>query len=285
MPHIAYVNGRYLPHSAAAVHIEDRGYQFADGAYEVIAVHRGRLIDEAPHLDRLDYSLSELRIAWPMTRRALGLVMREVVRRNAVEQGIVYLQMTRGVAPRDHAFPARCRTAVVITAKRVKRDHSLPATGAKVSLLPDLRWGRCDIKSIALLPNVLGKQFAVESRAQEVWFVDRDGFVTEGASTNAWIIGANDHIITRQRSPSILGGITRLAVIDLLRREALQLEERPFTVDEAKVATEAFYTSTSQFVVPVTRIDGTPVGNGKPGPRTLRLRELYLAHVEAAISA
>jgi D-alanine transaminase len=279
MSRIAYIDGQYLPHRLAGVHIEDRGYQFADGVYEVIAVCNGRFVDEKPHLDRLARSLGELRIAPPMSAAALSLVMREVVRRNRVGDGILYLQVTRGVAPREHAFPKSIKPVLVITARtRRPVDPALAAEGVAVITIPDIRWQRCDIKSVALTANVLGKQLAREAGAYEAWQVDRDGLVTEGTSTNAWIVAADGTVITRQVDTAILNGVTRLAVIDLLRGEGRALAERPFSVAEAKAAHEAFVTSTTSELLPVVRIDGATVGNGAPGLFTRRLRELYLVH-------
>jgi D-alanine transaminase len=283
MSRIAYVNGRYLRHGAAAVHVEDRGYQFADGVYEVTAVRGGRLVDEGPHLDRLERSLRELDIPMPMSRAALGHVLRETVRRNLVREGIVYLQVTRGVARRDHAFPDHVRPSVVVTARNqsAARSDRLAAAGVSVISVPDIRWGRCDIKAVSLLPNVLAKQQAREAGAFEAWLVDRDGFVTEGSSTNAWIVDRDGNLVTRQLEQAILGGITRLAVLALCRQENLRIIERKFTVAEAQAAREAFLTSTTSFVMPVVRIDGRPVGDGKPGRIARRLRELYDAYMTA----
>ncbi len=279
MSRIAYVNGRYLPHAEASVHIEDRGYQFADGVYEVVAVQDGRLIDEVLHLARLDRSLAELRIAAPMSRRAVSFVLREVIRRNRVRDGIVYLQATRGVAPRDHPFPADIRTSLVVTARRARAAN--PKTvgdGVSVITIPDIRWARCDIKSIALLPNVLGKQRAREAGAYEAWQVDRDGMVTEGTSTNAWIVTNAGELVTRQASSAILNGCTRLTLLDIAKRVGLTFAERPFSVEEAKAAREAFLTSTTSPVLPIVRIDETTIGDGRPGPLGRKLRELYAAH-------
>ena len=222
MSRIAYVNGRYVPHRAASVHVEDRGYQFADGVYEVIAVANGKLIDGGPHLDRLERSLRELRMTPPMGRRALELVMREVVRRNGVDNGIIYLQMTRGVAPRDHAFPARAETQVVMTARRARPQAArIAEDGVKAITMPDIRWQRCDIKSVSLLPNILAKQQAKEAGAYEAWLVDRNGMVTEGSSTNAWIVTRDGQLVTRSIENAILAGITRMAVIEMARAEGL----------------------------------------------------------------
>jgi D-alanine transaminase len=280
MSRIAYVNGRYVPHRLASVHVEDRGYQFADGIYEVIAVSDGRLVDGGPHLDRLERSLRELRIGMPMARRALEQVMREVVRRNGVDNGIIYIQMTRGVAPRDHAFPARPETQVVMTARRAKpQPAKIAEDGVKAITMPDIRWQRCDIKSVSLLPNILAKQAAKEAGAYEAWLVDRNGMVTEGSSTNAWIVTRDGELVTRSVENAILAGITRMAVIEMARAEGLSLVERPFSVSEAKAAREAFVTSTSSYVTPVTQIDDHVVANGKPGSISLKLRERYMRHM------
>lgn len=283
MSRVAYVEGQYLPHRRAAVHIEDRGYQFSDGVYEVIAVEGGRLIDEESHLDRLERSLRELRIAPPLSRRSLTVVMREVVRRNRVSNGILYIQATRGTAPREHAFPAQNKTALVMTARQTNLHHErLAQDGVTVITIPDIRWRRCDIKSVSLLPNVLGKQAAQEAGAFEAWQIDRDGFITEGTSTNAWIVDRDGLLITRSTDTTILGGITRLSVLELVRCNGVEFVERPFTVDEAKTAREAFLTSTTSLVLPVVRIDDAVVGNGKPGSLTLKIRDLYLAHMAGA---
>ncbi|MBW7835285.1 MAG: D-amino-acid transaminase [Sphingomonadales bacterium] len=267
MSRIAYVDGRYVPHREASVHIEDRGYQFADGVYEVCAVMNGRLLDEAPHLDRLDRSLRELRIPQPMTRPALLRVLREVVRRNRVRQGLVYMQVTRGVARRDHPFPAHARPVLVVAAKHVNfaKTAARAAAGVKVITVPDQRWARCDIKSVALLPNILAKQAAVEAGAFEAWQVDEDGYVTEGSSTNAWIVTKDGVLVTRQLGNEILPGITRAAILAIAKTSNLKVEERPFTVAEAKSAREAFVTSATSFAMPVIEIDGQAIANGAPG--------------------
>ena len=279
MSRMAYVNGRFVPLGQASVHVEDRGFQFADGVYEVWAVLDGRLADSEGHMARLERSLDELRIARPMTRGALLSVLREAVRRNRVRNGLVYLQVTRGTAPRDHAFPpADTPGTVVVTAKSIALE-ALDARGEKgvaVITVPENRWGRCDIKTVGLLPNALAKQKAKEAGAFEAWFVDDLGFVTEGSSTNAWIVDADGVLRTRDTNANILRGVTRKTLIDLAREAGLEVTERPFTVDEAKGAQEAFLTSASAFVTPVVRIDGAAVGQGRPGPVTQRLRGLYL---------
>jgi D-alanine transaminase len=284
MSRIAYVSGAYVPHRQAAVHIEDRGYQFADGVYEVIAVRGGNLLDEEPHLRRLHRSLDELRIPAPLGGAALKIVLREVVRRNAVETGIVYLQITRGVAPRDHAFPKMTNPTLVVTSRASRPPNPrLWEDGIGVVTIPDIRWQRCDIKSIALVSNVLGKQQAREARAFEAWQVDSDGRITEGTSTNAWIVTSDATVVTRAADNAILNGVTRLAVLGIIAREEYRLDERPFTVAEAKAAREAFLTSTTVDLLPVVRIDGTPVGDGRPGPLSSKLRAAYMAH--AAVPA
>lgn len=283
MSRIAYVSGHYLPHRQAAVHIEDRGYQYADGVYEVLAVVGRKLVDEPAHLERLHRSLGELRIAPPLGDAALKVVMREVVRRNGVDRGIVYVQVTRGVAPRDHAFPKRAKPVLVVTSRRARApDPKQAGDGVAVITIPDIRWQRCDIKSVSLLPNVLGKQQAREAGAYEAWQVDHDGNITEGTSTNAWIVTAGGEVVTRACDHAILSGVTRLAVLDIIAREGMTLVERPFSVAEAKAAREAFLTSTTADLLPVVKIDGDWVANGKPGSVATRLREAYLAHAASA---
>jgi len=281
MSRIAYVNGRYLPRAAAAVDVEDRGYQFADGVYEVIAVAGGRPVDLEPHLDRLERSLAELRMAAPCARATLRIVMRELIRRNRLGDGIVYLQVTRGVAPRNHAFPhAGTRPALVMTvSSRRPPDAAARERGAAVITVPDERWQRTDIKTVSLLPNVLAKQRARDAGAYEAWFVDANGFVTEGSSTNAWIVTATREVVTRPLGREILAGVTRDAVIRAAREGNFRIVERPFTVDEAKSAAEAFLTSTTSFILPVTEIDGAAVGDGTPGPVTRALCEAYRRRV------
>jgi D-alanine transaminase len=272
---IAYVNGRYVPQRDAMVHVEDRGYQFADGVYEVCEVRGGRLIDERRHMERLQRSLAELQIRMPMSLAAFGVVLHEVVRRNGVRDGIVYLQITRGVAKRDHAFPpASTKPSVVVTASRIDpgKTERFATDGIAVVTVPDNRWDRVDIKSIALLPNVLAKQIAREQGAREAWFVAPDGTVTEGSSSNAWIVTGAGEVVTRAADHTILKGITRTVLLDALREHRLTLVERPFTVSEAIAAREAFITSASQTVMPVVRIDGQPVGNGAPGLIATALR-------------
>jgi D-alanine transaminase len=278
MSRIAYVNGRYLDMRDASVNIEDRGYQFADGVYEVCEVRGGKLVDMPRHLARLQRSLGELRIKEPMPLAALSVVMHEVVRRNRVNHGIVYLQVTRGVARRDHGFPAASvKPAVVVTARSLDpaKGQANAAHGIKVITLPENRWPRVDIKSTALLPNVLAKQAAREAGAYEAWYVDRDGYVTEGSSSNAWIVTKEGRVVTRSAEAGILPGVTRAVLMDAFEALQVRFEERPFTPAEAAGAAEAFVTASSQIVMPVVAIDGQPIGDGKPGALAKRLREQF----------
>ncbi|MEP9353402.1 D-amino-acid transaminase [Xanthobacter sp. KR7-65] len=275
MSRIAYVNGRYLPLRDASVNVEDRGYQFADGVYEVCEVWHGRLVDERRHLDRLDRSLSELSIARPMSRAALALVLREVVRRNGVREGMVYLQVTRGVARRDHPFPPPdTPPSMIVTARRTDRaaQEALARQGVAVITVPENRWPRVDIKSVSLLPNVLAKQQAREAGAREAWFVDPDGYVTEGASTNAWIVTPGGALVTRPADSGILRGITRTVALEVAADLGFTVEERPFTVAEALAADEAFISAATTVVMPVVRIDRRTIGKGTPGPVAQALR-------------
>jgi D-alanine transaminase len=279
MSRIAYVNGRYVPHGEACVHIEDRGFQFADAVYEYFAVFGGRLADLEGHLERLWRSLGELRIERPMSEKALVMVMRETVRRNRVHDGALYLQISRGAAKRDHAFPTRpTPPTVVVTAKPVNyaAEQAKADKGVAVLTRPDNRWGRCDIKTVGLLPNVLAKQAAREAGAYEAWLVDDLGFVTEGSSTNAWIVDAEGILRTRDTNANILRGITRKNLLNIAAEAGHPVSERPFTVDDVKKAREAFITAASTFVLPVVSIDGHTVGDGRPGPVSQRLRALYL---------
>jgi len=278
MSRIAYVNGRYVPLRDASVNVEDRGYQFADGVYEVCEIRDGRIVDMPRHLARLKRSLGELRIAAPMAPAALEAIIREVIRRNRITYGIVYLQITRGVARRDHAFPTTpVKPAVVVTARSLNfaRSEDNAANGIAVVTTPENRWARVDIKSVSLLPNVLAKQAARERGAYEAWFVDRDGVVTEGASSNAWIVTRDGRVVTRPADHSILSGITRTVLFNVLEALQLKLEERPFTLDDVRNAAEAFVTSATQIVMPVVRVDDGQVGDGKVGPVARRLREEF----------
>jgi D-alanine transaminase len=266
------------------VHVEDRGYQFADGVYEVCEVRGGRLIDERRHMQRLVRSLGELRMPLPMRLNALGVVLRETVRRNRVRDGLVYLQVTRGVAPRDFIFPSPAtRAGVVVTARSLDRARLEAAAneGISVVTVPDNRWDRVDIKSVALLPNVLAKQAARDAGAKEAWFVDPDGMITEGGSSNAWIVTREGRLVTRPAEHGILRGITRTVVLDVVAGQNLAFEERGFSVEEAYAAREAFITSASQIVMPVVSIDGRPIGNGAPGLVATALRRDFHRFAEA----
>lgn len=279
MAGVAYVNGRYLPLSQASVSIEDRGFQFADAIYEAWAVFGGKLADADGHFERMERSLGELRIAAPMSRAALKLVIQETLRRNRVHDGFCYLQISRGQARRDHKFPGpQVRPTLVITAKPL--DYAAEARkaekGVAVVTQPDIRWGRCDIKTVGLLPNVLAKQAAYEQGGYEAWLVDNDGMVTEGSSTNAWIVDARGVLITRDTGSNILRGVTRKHLIELAEELQMPVEERAFSVAEAQSAKEAFLTAASAFVTPIVSIDGKQVADGKPGPVAERLRAHYI---------
>jgi len=283
MARVAYVNGRFVRHDQASVHIEDRGYQFADGVYEVWAVFGGKLADADGHFDRLSRSLGELRIAEPMSRVALKMVLSQVLRRNSIREGMVYLQVTRGVAPRDHIFPdPPPPPSLVITAKAVDRaaTEARAERGVAVITVAENRWGRCDIKTVGLLPNVLAKQSAREAGAAEAWFVDDLGLVTEGAASNAWIVDKNGALRTRDIQANILRGITRASLMGLAREAGLTLEERPFTVAEAREAREAFVTGAGSLILPVVKVDSAVLGDGAPGPVAKQLRRLYIAEAQ-----
>lgn len=284
MGRIAYVNGRFVPHGEAMVHVEDRGYQLADAIYEVWALFDGRLADAEGHFARLERSLSELSIEMPMNRAALTLVLREAVRRNRIRDGLLYLQVSRGVAPRDHAFPTTpVRPALVLTVKAIDRekDELRAAKGVSVVTTPENRWGRCDIKTVGLLPNALAKQKARAAGAAEAWFVDELGFVTEGASSNAWIVDGEGRLRTRDTNANILRGVTRSTLLQVIAEAGLPVDERPFTPDEAVAAGEAFITGAGNLVLPVVAVDGRLVGNGAPGPVATRLRRLYIERARA----
>lgn len=282
MPRLAYVNGHVVPLAEAAVLVEDRGYQFADGVYEVCAVLTGRLLDWDAHIARLQASLAALSIAEPMSAAALGIVARRLLRRNRAQEALLYIQVTRGVARRDHPFPKAGEPSLVMTVRPFDFGQRVAqqATGVSVITLPDQRWARCDIKSIALLPNVLAKQAARAAGAFEAWMVDADGNVTEGGSTNAWIVDNQGTVITRPLSPAILPGVMRQTLIRLARENGIKVEERVFSAKEIGAAAEAFLTSTTAPCLAVTRIDDRPIGQGAPGPVTLRLGRLLWGEIE-----
>lgn len=283
MSDIAYVNGAFTPLDDAKISILDRGFLFADGVYEVAAIIDGKLIDNDAHLSRLERSLGELRLECPVLMARVVEIEKELVARNGVIEGMLYLQITRGAAERDFAFPRGVKpTLVAFTQKKNILASPAAQSGAKVVTLPDLRWARRDIKSVALLAQVLAKQAAVEAGCQEAWMVDADGLVTEGSSSTAYIINMSGVIVTRKNSHDILPGCTRKAVLALAKGEGLRIEERGFTVAEAYDAAEAFITSASNLVLPVVAIDGHGVGDGAPGARTKALRRLYLEFARAS---
>jgi D-alanine transaminase len=276
MSRTVYVNGEYLPEEEAKVSIFDRGFLFADGVYEVTSVLGGKLIDFAGHATRLKRSLGELDMASPVTDEELLAIHRELVARNGIEDGLVYLQVTRGAADRDFAFPTDATPTLVMftQSKPGLADSPMARTGMRVISIPDIRWGRRDIKTVQLLYPSMGKMMAKKAGADDAWMVE-DGVVTEGTSNNAYIV-KGDTIVTRHLGTEILHGITRAAVLRFAREAQMKVEERPFTIDEAKEADEAFITSASAFVMPVVAIDGTELGGGAPGPVAMRLREIYL---------
>lgn len=278
---IVFVNGVYTPLADAKISIMDRGFLFADGVYEVSAVLGGQLVDNDAHLARLQRSLSALQIPNPHSDADWTRIEQELVARNRLTEGVIYIQVTRGVAEREFVYPHDLQPTVVVFAQEKNIVASpLAARGAKIVTAPDLRWARRDIKSVALLAQVLAKQDAAAAGAAEVWMVE-NGFVTEGGSSTSFLIGHDRRIVTRPLSAAILPGITRRAIMRLAAQEQLVVQERAFTIAEAKAAAEAFYTSASNFVVPVIAIDGEPVGNGEPGPLTRQLSEIYVGFARA----
>ena len=279
MPRFAYVNGTFSRHSEAQVHIEDRGFQFADGIYEVVALINGHWADERGHLDRLERSLKELSIAMPVPRDILRMLMRELARKNRLHNGNVYIQITRGRARRDFKFPAAdTRPSLIMTASPFKFDSNTNVVkGARAISTPDIRWKRPDIKSIALLPQVLAKQAAAEKGAYEAWMIDADGYVTEGSSSNAWIVKSGK-VITRPADNSILRGVTRTAIVQICAEMQIAFEERAFTLQEAYEADEAFNTGAVALIVPIIELDGHKIGNGQPGAVARRIYDEYRAY-------
>ena len=277
MTRIAYVDGAYLPFDQAGVHIEDRGYQFADGVYEVFALVDGQMLDVEAHLERLDLSLQKINLASPVSKPALLVILKETIRANNIKDGLVYMQITRGRAARNHVYPATPQPVLSVTVRPINETHRrhVAEAGIKVISIEDQRWKRCDIKSISLLPNVMAKQAAVEAGAQEAWMIDGEGFVTEGASTTAWIVDKAGKLRTRPLANDILSGITRQMLISLINELKLELDEVPFTLDEAYSSKEAFSTASSLIVMPVVDIDGHEIGNGKPGKITTQLLHNY----------
>ncbi|MGE3832960.1 MAG: D-amino-acid transaminase [Parvibaculaceae bacterium] len=281
MSRIVYVNGDYVPEEQGKVSIFDRGFLFGDGVYEVTAVIGGKLVDYDPHMDRLDRSLKEIQMAWPCTKPELHVMHEELVKRNTLKEGLIYMQVTRGAADRDFKFPKEGTPSSLVAFTQAKNVVDTPdaVKGVKAITIPDLRWARRDIKTVMLLAPVLGKQQAYEAGAFEAWMVE-DGAVTEGTSSNAYIV-KDDTIITRPLSNSILAGITRRALLRLAKEHGVKIEERAFTVEEAYAADEAFLTSASSFVMPIVEIDGRRIGGGQPGPVVRKLREAYLKEATA----
>jgi len=277
MSRIAYIDGVYQPMNLPGILVEDRGYQFADGVYEVCAIRNGKLLDETRHLDRLDYSLQALNIPMPMSRAALKQVMRETLRRNRVSDGILYMQVSRGVAPREHMYDADLKPVLVITARPIaaERRAQIMRKGISAISVPDQRWARCDIKSISLLPNVLARQSARNAKVQEAWQIDGRGMVTEGAATNAWIVDAKGVLRTRPADHEILNGIVRQVLLDCVAELGLKFAEKPFSLSEALAAKECFSTASTMSVFPVVKLDGQKIGSGKPGPVAKALSVAY----------
>jgi D-alanine transaminase len=268
--------GEYLPETEAKISIFDRGFIFADGIYEVSAVLGGRLIDNGAHLDRLERSVREIALALPLSRAEIVAIEEKLIALNGLDEGLVYIQVTRGAADRDFAFPKGVPpTFIAFTQEKRLSEAPQAKTGIRVVTTPDLRWKRRDIKSVALLPQVLAKQFAAANGAQEVWMIE-DGLVTEGGSSTAWILGADGRLVTRPLSHAVLPGITRQAVMKLMEDTGIGLDERPFTLAEALAAKEAFISSAGNLIMPVVEIDGKMIGDGRPGPVATRLREIYI---------
>lgn len=282
MSRIAFVNGQFVAHGQASVHIEDRGYQFADGVYEVCEIRGGKIIDIDRHLTRLAFSLSELQIAPPMCNAALVVKMKQTAQRNYVNDGLLYLQVSRGVAPRNHAYPENVKSSIVLTAKTVSPSSkvNLYKNGVAVISVPENRWSRPDIKTIGLLPNCMAKQEAKEQGAFEAWFVDADGNVVEGSSSNAWIINHNNEIITKTADGTILKGVTRQAILTQIQKLGLTIVERPFSLSEAIKAKEAFVSSATTIVMPVVKIDNHPIGDGTVGDIAKVLFENFYTYAQ-----
>lgn len=278
---IAYVDGRYILHGDAGVHVEDRGLQFGDSIYEVWRLKGGHPLDLEEHLDRLERSLHEIEMAMPVSRSALKLVLAETVRRNAITDGILYLQITRGTLRRDHPIPGPAlKPSLILTVRRldIAALSKRLQDGVRVITAPDERWARCDIKTTQLLPNLMAKTKARREDAFEVWFTDHQGFITEGASTTAWIVNRDGELITRNLSHAVLPGVTRRVLLALAEKAQIRVVERPFTPKEALEAKEAFLSSATAAAMPVVALDGAQIGEGVPGPIALRLQRLYDEH-------
>ena len=282
MPRFAYVNDRYVRHASAQIHVEDRGYQFADSVYEVVTVYDGKMVDTTAHWDRLKRSLDRLNIPMPKSSQSLGIICRELIRRNQVTSGLIYLQASRGISARDHLIAGAMTPTLVVTCRN-KQFRPLAVKNLRIRTVPDERWARVDIKTVGLLPNSMAKSAAVADGFDDAWMVDRDGMVTEGTSSNAWIVKRSEAgqttLITRHVSQAILNGITKLRVKALSDGADWHLEERAFSVAEARAADEAFLTSATSFVAPVVAIDGHSIGTGDAGPITQAIQQHYFAYM------
>mgnify|MGYP001176960197 CR=1 FL=1 len=281
MSRIAYVNGSYIAHNSASVHIEERGFQFADSVYEVVYVYKSKLIDQKRHLDRLDHSLNELMIEWPVKRSALEIIIKQIIKKNLIKTGLVYLQVSRGSSPRDFPFPKGVKPTLVVTARPLKPFNPENALkGMEVTTLPDIRWERCDIKTTQLLPAAISKQKALDSGVSDAWFVNEDNIVTEGTSNNAWIVTQDNKLKTRPASHAILNGITRQAILELAHLENIDVSEEAFSLEEALNAKEAFVSSASACVKPVTKINDHVIGDGQVGEITRKIAQYYVGFLE-----
>ena len=281
MSRVVFLNGEYKDYSSAFTHVEDRGYQFADGVYEVFSVKHGKLIDYSGHINRLSRSLNEIKIKYPINRRSIIFHMRNIIRKNLIVDGLIYLQITRGVAKRDFKFPKNLDSTITIIGNNISSDEYDKAfeRGINVVTTRDLRWKRVDIKSLNLLAPVLAKQFANENNAQEAWLIDDNGFITEGSSSNAWVL-IGKTVYTRPVSSSILNGITRKTLIKGLKKHGYIFKEQKFSVNDIKKSKEAYITSATQYVMPVVRVNNKKIGDGKVGKFAKIFKEIYLESVQ-----
>ena len=280
MSRVAYVNREYTEYKKSYIHIEDRGYQFADGVYEVFAIIDSKIVDYDGHIKRLYRSLNELSISSPIQKKSYKFHINEIIKRNIIKDGLVYLQVTRGVASRDFKFPKNSKSSIVIIGKNTPSNyyHNNFNKGIKVKTTKDLRWKRVDIKSLNLLPPVLAKQYAADNDCEEAWLLDDDGYITEGSSSNAWIV-KNKTVITRPVSSSILNGITRSTLIKSLSKVGYNFIERRFNLNDIKNADEAFITSATQFVMPVIAVNNIKIGNGRVGEFAQIFKEIYFKYI------
>lgn len=284
MSRIVYVNGEYLDEQDAKISVFDRGFLFADGVYEVSPVLNGKLVENDGHLKRLERSLDELDMASPGTAQEIEAIQMEVIRRNNITEGLIYLQVTRGAADRDFPFPKDIEPSLVMfTQERSVLDNPTADTGISVVTVPDIRWQRRDIKTVGLLAQAMAKQAALNAGANDAWMVE-DGFITEGSSNNAFIVTKEGKLVTRDLSNKILNGITRRSILEIARREGIEIEERAFTPEEAYEAVEAFSTSASSFAMPVTKIDDRILSNGGPGELSAKIRKLYIEMVKESVA-